>query len=1312
MSENKVEIEFIVNQSLNEAVVQSAKIRQNALDTQEAYKNIAGKSSNADFSKFVEEQKKMSDELEKTKKIINLLEKTILDLNKSRENEREAMAKSTNMYKEESKTLADNRTRRQELIEANKILSKNYAANAIQIEANKKVIADLNIEYKNLSKQQTENKKSVENLDDVLNREVKTIKDAQIQNAELRKIRNNINTTTEEGAAQIESLNKVMDRNNELIQENSNFLEQRKINIGNYNVALKETEDLLKTLIIKQELLRNTNRENSQEWQDLQIEIQNTVNVYNRLENEINIVERETENLLRTNEQTGLSFKELVGAITVAGAIEQGIQLVGDELKKQLQNVKDFETAFKSLAAITGLTGNDLQNVKQKALEFSSEFGVAGSEILKTFELVGSQRPELLASADSMALLTKQAIILAKASGIKDTALSVSYLTGIMNQFGLTIKDTDTLINALAASSQKGTGTVEFQAEMISNSAAELKIANIDYKEAIAIGEQLSTQFSSGSDAATSLTNAISGLQQEGKGFQSGQFNLQDALKQTNEDLKNINSEQEKTTYLTKLFGETGITAGARLLETVDNIDTYKNSILGTTAAYDLAVINGKTLDQSLAKLTETWNNLFIAQATAEGGFVDIATKIVDFITSIINAAKESKIFETYIHAVSELFKDWISVFENIFIAFGIFSKEENKAMTTTEKLTKVLKILGDVMYIVAAIPQGIAWALNQLTSAAAWAMDTFDNLNGVLKGIIIVATSLVSPILSIGLALRSLFIDTDEATIAMTAFSNSFTKSFDVTSKVLAAFGTANEKEIAKQLAAQKAAAKEKGKLTEEEIAAQTKAREEQLAKDSELAQLRIDAMTDAYQKELAQNEKDRKDKQAKYLKDSKEFLLIDKIYNAKKLEIENKYIEDTLAVQAKAEAKRLEAAKVAKELKLTAFEDAQTLAKAKNDVVLEILVAGEEEKKLYEKQFEAKQLEDKITYLKDFYGVTTNVEIDLLKEQLNLLNAEIDNIELPKENNFDKYLKKLFNLDDEGLADFKDDLDELYSAVSDMTNAIADLYTSGLEAKIEDIDKKKELNDEEIKSEEDKLAKLNEIAKTQRGMDLQRTFNEINASKKKIADEKAANDLLIAEREKAEKRLKLIRKAAIISQMAGDMASAISSLMKYSAENRLNGITAGVAGIIQYGIGIANIIASAATAAAQIKKMKYGGKLVGKSHDEGGMPLYEAEGGEYVVNTESTKKHEKYLNLINKPHSTPKDIIELAKKDVGINAISNYNTEVAAAHKIFNNFNNEKTNELLKKLIYLQENDTKLIAVDNIIYEKSKNGLKQTKL
>lgn len=101
----------------------------------------------------------------------------------------------------------------------------------IQNEANLK---NLKKEYNSQQKVLQATTKAKTKLNSELTKEIKTLDAAKANNAELRQIRNQLNSETKEGAKAIEALNAKVDENTKYIEENVDAFENQKMQIGDY----------------------------------------------------------------------------------------------------------------------------------------------------------------------------------------------------------------------------------------------------------------------------------------------------------------------------------------------------------------------------------------------------------------------------------------------------------------------------------------------------------------------------------------------------------------------------------------------------------------------------------------------------------------------------------------------------------------------------------------------------------------------------------------------------------------------------------------------------------------------------------------------------------------------------------------------------------------------------------------------------------------------------------------------------------------------------------------------------------------------
>jgi len=99
--------------------------------------------------------------------------------------------------------------------------------------------------------EQQQNKKTtktVTNLIQELQKEIKTEREALEQNKKLREARKDLDTSTAKGEKQISLINKRIDQNTDLLKGNADAMTKQKINIGNYASGLDGLDDILGNL--------------------------------------------------------------------------------------------------------------------------------------------------------------------------------------------------------------------------------------------------------------------------------------------------------------------------------------------------------------------------------------------------------------------------------------------------------------------------------------------------------------------------------------------------------------------------------------------------------------------------------------------------------------------------------------------------------------------------------------------------------------------------------------------------------------------------------------------------------------------------------------------------------------------------------------------------------------------------------------------------------------------------------------------------------------------------------------------------------
>lgn len=291
-------------------------------------------------------------------------------------------------------------------------------------------------------------------------------------------------------------------------------------------------------------------------------------------------------------------FNKYFGLITGAVAALTGLSL---GLRKVANDAMEFDAKVANLGAITGLAGENLDWLKEKAKELSisvTDDGVritkSADEIVDAFTLMGSAKPELLENKDALAAVTTEALKLAEAAKM-DTSVAVESLANVMNQFGAEADQASKFINVLAAGSKAGSAMVDQIADSIIRFGPAAASANVSVEESVALIETLAEKGVKGERAGTALRTALLKLQ-------TGTDEFNPKVVGLNQALENLNNANLSAGDLVKLFGQEAYTAGAILVENVDRVEHFTKAVTNSNIATEQAIKNTEHEQATLAQ--------------------------------------------------------------------------------------------------------------------------------------------------------------------------------------------------------------------------------------------------------------------------------------------------------------------------------------------------------------------------------------------------------------------------------------------------------------------------------------------------------------------------------------------------------------------------------------------------------------------------------------------------------------------------------------------------------------------------------------
>lgn len=300
-----------------------------------------------------------------------------------------------------------------------------------------------------------------------------------------------------------------------------------------------------------------------------------------------------------------------VGDILTGGLATGGLVIAVSALKDAmvagLNQSLSYQKSLSNLSALTGLQGAGLENLKEIArglqnIEVDGQRIVnTGPDILEALKLVGGARPELLGDAEAMGEVAKNAIILSKASG-DDLKSSIEAVTTTLGQFKLSGKDSNTVVNQLAAGAKAGAAEIPQITDALKEFGTVAEISNISTSNSIALTEVLADRQLKGAEAGTQLRNVLSKLASADilpKAAQA-QFQklgidiniLKDSTLPFEARLRELGKAQGDVAALTKIFGLENLQAATIITSGIDKYVALDKAVQGTSEAYKQAGIN------------------------------------------------------------------------------------------------------------------------------------------------------------------------------------------------------------------------------------------------------------------------------------------------------------------------------------------------------------------------------------------------------------------------------------------------------------------------------------------------------------------------------------------------------------------------------------------------------------------------------------------------------------------------------------------------------------------------------------------------
>ena len=262
-----------------------------------------------------------------------------------------------------------------------------------------------------------------------------------------------VNTEIRNTQAQLKDVEKLL----KLDPGNTELLAQKHKLLGDAVKETKEKLETLKTAAEQAEKALNDGTISKDQYDALQREIIETENELKRLEEQAN----QSATALQKISATGEKLKDVGSNIEEAGKkllpVTATVTALGTA---SVKTAADFEIAMSKVAAVSGASGKELEDLTAKAREMGSKTKFSASEAAEAMNymaMAGWKTEDMLSGIEGV-------MNLAAASG-EDLATTSDIVTDALTAFGLSAQDSGHFADVLAAASSNANTNVSMMGE-------------------------------------------------------------------------------------------------------------------------------------------------------------------------------------------------------------------------------------------------------------------------------------------------------------------------------------------------------------------------------------------------------------------------------------------------------------------------------------------------------------------------------------------------------------------------------------------------------------------------------------------------------------------------------------------------------------------------------------------------------------------------------------------------------------------------------------------------------------------------------
>lgn len=347
----------------------------------------------------------------------------------------------------------------------------------------------------------------------------------------------------------------------------------------------------------------------------------------------------------------GASFIKLEAAKRAIDGVAQGFRNI-------MTPGMEVQSSMADLSAITGLTGEKLNEIEGYARKAAKTFGGSAAQSIESYKLILSQLgPEIAQTPAALQEMGKSVATLSKTMGGNSVA-ATEVLTTAMNQFQVSLSDPieaskvmADMMNTMSAAAKAGSAELPAIQMALQQSGMAAKMAGVSFAETNAAIQVLDKAGKKGAEGGVALRNVLA---QMGKGRfieKDVQNNLLaagidveklgDKSLTLSEKLKMLKPVLSDSALLGKMFGLENANAAMALISGTGQMDAYTEAIQGTNTAYDQASVIMETTAEKMSRMKARVDDMKIGIFNLAGAsypYIDVLTQSASLVSDLVPA--------------------------------------------------------------------------------------------------------------------------------------------------------------------------------------------------------------------------------------------------------------------------------------------------------------------------------------------------------------------------------------------------------------------------------------------------------------------------------------------------------------------------------------------------------------------------------------------------------------------------------------------------------------------------------------------------